>query len=112
MTLTGYRVPVFQKEPYFCHPVNYAIDTRNNSANRPANPPSKNVFTRSTTPPTGSNPVEYRMLANTKNTIKPLTRLTIPATTLLTVELTSAMMFLLGLFISKNGGTSPPFWHV
>jgi hypothetical protein len=32
--------------------------------------------------------------------------------TLLTVELTSAMMFLLGLVISKKGGTEPPFWHV
>jgi hypothetical protein len=52
------------------------------------------------------------MLANTKNTIKPLTRLTIPDMTLLTVELTSAMMFLLGLVIDKNGDTLPPLMYV
>lgn len=83
------------------------MDTRNSNANKPASPPSRNVFTKSTIPPTGSKPVAYKMLAKTKNTIKPLTRLTIPATTLLTVELTSAMMFLLGLVISKTEAVRP-----
>jgi hypothetical protein len=39
--------------------VNYPRNERNtNRANRPANPPSKKVFTSSTIPPMGSNPVE------------------------------------------------------
>lgn len=101
----------FYKGALVFHPVNYPTkDTRNSNANKPASPPSRNVFTKSTIPPTGSNPVAYRMLAKTNNTITPLIRLTIPVTTLLTVELTSAMMFLLGLVIWKAEATRPRFF--
>ena len=50
-------------------------------ASNPASPPPKNEFTRSTTPPIGSNPVVYSILAKTKATIRPfITPTTAPAT--------------------------------
>ncbi|RTZ94403.1 MAG: hypothetical protein DSY36_03575 [Candidatus Neomarinimicrobiota bacterium] len=49
------------------------------------------------------------MLAKIKKTISPLIRLIIPLTTELTVEETSAMLFLLDLVHKKNGDYSPRF---
>ena len=49
------------------------------------------------------------ILAKTKKTTSPLIRLTIPPTTELTVEATSAILFLLDLVFNKNGDKTPRF---
>ncbi len=73
--------------------VNYPRNERNtNRAKSPANPPSKKVFTSSTIPPMGSNPVEYMMLTKTNSTISALITPTIPDAAFATVALISAML--------------------
>ena len=87
----------------------YRKETNINSASRPAKPPSIKELTNSVNPNTGSIPVGYSILAKTKKTTSPLIRLTIPPTTELTVEATSAILFLLDLVYNKNGDKTPRF---
>jgi hypothetical protein len=100
-----------RKESPTSYPIvsTYRKETNINSASRPARPPSIKEFTSSVRPNIGSIPVGYRMLAKIKKTISPLIRLIIPLTTELTVEETSAMLFLLDLVHKKNGDYSPRF---
>ena len=100
-----------QKESPTSYPIvlTYRKETNINSASRPAKPPSIKELTNSVNPNTGSIPVGYSILAKTKKTTSPLIRLTIPPTTELTVEATSAILFLLDLVYNKNGDKTPRF---